>query len=170
MKKNKFQIISIIVVSVLMTSCGMKKTVDIQSIAEQNDGFEQTVISSTEPEDNNVSDGEADVDLTILSSTMVYSEVYNMMVTPNDYIGKTVKMTGVFAVYEDESTGNIYYACIIQDATACCSQGIEFVLEGDYVYPDDYPELGETITIEGEFETYTEGEDMYCRLKNAKML
>ena len=29
-----------------------------------------------------------DVDLTLLSSTMVYSEVYNMMVDPDSYIGK----------------------------------------------------------------------------------
>ena len=35
-----------------------------------------------------------DVDLTRLSSTMVYSEVYNMMNAPGDYIGKTIKMTG----------------------------------------------------------------------------
>ena len=35
-----------------------------------------------------------DADLTRLSSTMVYSEVYNMMYTPGDYIGKTIKMTG----------------------------------------------------------------------------
>ena len=31
-----------------------------------------------------------EVDLTNLSSTMVYSEVYNMMSTPASYIGKTV--------------------------------------------------------------------------------
>ena len=37
-----------------------------------------------------------DVDLTRLSSTMVYSEVYNMMYAPDDYIGKTIKMTGQF--------------------------------------------------------------------------
>ena len=37
-----------------------------------------------------------DVDLTRLSSTMVYSEVYNMMNAPGDYIGKTIKMTGQF--------------------------------------------------------------------------
>ena len=30
----------------------------------------------------------------MLSSTMVYSEVYNMMVDPESYIGKTVKMDG----------------------------------------------------------------------------
>lgn len=33
-----------------------------------------------------------DVDLTQLSSTMIYAEVYNMMVTPDEYVGKTVRM------------------------------------------------------------------------------
>ena len=63
-----------------------------------------------------------DIDLTALSSTMVYSEVYNMMTAPSDYIGKNVKMKGAFSYYQDPNTGNEYYACIIQDATACCAQ------------------------------------------------
>ena len=78
-----------------------------------------------------------DVDLTKLSSTMVYSEVYNMMVTPDKYVGKTVRMRGQFALYEDAESGARYFACIIADATACCSQGLEFVLEGNHAYPQD---------------------------------
>lgn len=92
-----------------------------------------------------------------------------MMISPEDYIGKIVKMCGSFAIYEDESTGKIYYACVIADATACCSQGIEFVLEGDYSYPADYPELGDEITVTGEFETYEEGGITYCQLSGAAM-
>ena len=42
-----------------------------------------------------------DVDLTKLSSTMVYSEVYNMVNTPEDYTGKTVRMTGSFNLWHD---------------------------------------------------------------------
>ena len=37
---------------------------------------------------------EIDVDLTKLSSSMVYSEVYNMMNEPEPYEGKMVKMQG----------------------------------------------------------------------------
>ena len=113
---------------------------------------------------------EADIDLTALSSTMVYSEVYNMMVTPEDYIGKTVKMEGLFSMFHDESTGKYYFACIIMDATACCSQGIEFELEGDHKYPDDYPEPGEEVCVVGTFDTYKEGDYTYCTLRNARML
>ena len=110
-----------------------------------------------------------DVDLTALSSTMVYSEVYNMMTDPGSYIGKTVKMSGVYAVYHDESTGKYYHACIISDATACCSQGIEFELKSGYSYPDDYPEEGGEICVTGTFDTYEEGEYTYCTLRNASL-
>ena len=111
---------------------------------------------------------EYDVDLTELSSTMVYSEVYNMMTEPEKYMGRTVRMSGAFAVYEGETQN--YYACIISDATACCSQGIEFVLDGEYAYPDDYPELGTDITVAGEFDTYYEDDILYCQLIHAKLL
>ena len=111
-----------------------------------------------------------DIDLTALSSTMVYSEVYNMMSSPQDYIGKVVKMAGAFAVYHDEAADVYYFACIIKDATACCAQGIEFVLDGDYVYPEDYPALQEEICVTGIFDTYQEGEYTYCTLRKAELL
>lgn len=133
----------------------------------------QTPEPSSEPETTSIpadsADG-VDVDLTALSSTMVYSEVYNMMVSPEQYIGKTVKMDGLFAYYHDEATGNYYFACIIQDATACCAQGIEFVLTEDYVYPDDYPEVDEEICVVGVFDTYQEGDYTYCTLRKAKLV
>ena len=117
-----------------------------------------------------------DIDLTVLSSTMVYSEVYSMMSFPDDYIGKTVKMKGQFAigyVYNtdgtpDESTAR--FACVIADATACCSQGLEFILTGEHTYPDEYPELGAEITVVGTFEWYEEDGFRYYRLGNASFV
>ena len=111
-----------------------------------------------------------DIDLTTLSSTIVYSEVYNMMTIPEEYIGKTIRMEGKFSYYHDETTDKEYFACIIQDATACCAQGIEFELKGDYKYPDDYPAEGGYVKVEGVFTTYKEGEYEYCTLKDARML
>jgi len=130
-----------------------------------------------EPEQTQTSADGVDVDLTVLSSTMVYSEVYNMLYFyPEDYYGKTVKMTGQFNVYQwvDESgvvaDMPVAYACIISDATACCAEGVEFVLEGDYTYPDDYPELGTEITVIGEFQSYEENGMTWYHLVNAKMV
>ncbi|MBO4678395.1 MAG: hypothetical protein J5626_01855 [Lachnospiraceae bacterium] len=110
---------------------------------------------------------DVDVDLTKLSKTMVYSEVYNIMVNPDDYIGKTIRMGGAYNIFVDETTGMTYYYCVIQDATACCAQGIEFILKDDYKYPDDYPEEGTNVTVVGRFDTYMEGEYMYCTLRDA---
>ena len=107
------------------------------------------------------------MDLTFLSSTMVYTEVYNMMIQPQEYLGKTIRMEGAFSVYHDEANDKYYFACIISDATACCSQGIEFVLAGEHTYPDDYPEIGDDVTVTGVFDTYEEGEYLYCTLRNA---
>lgn len=120
--------------------------------------------------------GKVDVDLTVLSSTMVYSEVYNMLYFyPKDYYGKTVKMTGQFNVYQwvDESgvvaDMPVAYACIISDATACCAEGMEFVLKDDLAYPDDYPELGAEITVIGEFQPYEENGVTWYHLVNARL-
>ena len=108
-----------------------------------------------------------DIDLTALSSTMVYSEVYNMMVTPENYIGKTVKMRGQLEIAQPlDADGNpdpqrIYFSCVIADATACCAQGIEFVLAGEHKYPEDYPQPGAEITVSGTFRTYEEDGYIY---------
>lgn len=111
-----------------------------------------------------------DIDLTVLSSTMKYSQVYNMVTMPDEFIGKTVKMEGQFAEFTDDTTGNQYFACLIADVAACCSQGIEFVPQGEMNYPDDFPELGSDIVVTGTFDTYTEGSAMYCTLTDATIL
>lgn len=119
--------------------------------------------------------GGVDVDLTVLSRTMVYSEVYNMLYYDQErYYGKTVKANGIFAIYQMVVDGvmqpdPVAYTCIIADATACCAEGIEFVLEGDYTYPDDYPELGTEITVIGEFQSYEENGMTWYHLVNARL-
>ena len=119
--------------------------------------------------------GKVDVDLTVLSSTMVYSEVYNMLYNdPAHYLGKTVKARGTFSIYQLVTDGvlqpdPVSYACIISDAAACCAEGMEFVLEGDLTYPDDYPELGTEITVIGEFQPYEENGMTRYHLVNARL-
>lgn len=110
-----------------------------------------------------------DYDLTKMSGTVVYAQVYDMMDNSRKYQGKIIRMKGEFAISIDPQTSKRYFACLIADAMACCKQGIEFVLENDPGYPLGYPKEGEIITIEGVFESYEEDGQFYVRLKNAQM-
>jgi len=110
-----------------------------------------------------------DVDLTQLSANMVYAEVFYMMTVPENYIGKTVRMEGQFATYQDEDTGKMYYACIIRDATACCAQGMEFITSDERSYPEDYPKEGDEISVVGVFDTYEEGEETYAVIRDSEL-
>ena len=173
--KKLFHLLLIVTLIVSLSACGNKETPQNTQKPSAPSGNTQNSTTVTDDLSKPQISNNLDVDLTKLSSTMVYSEVYNMMYTPDDYIGKTVKMKGQFAigyVYNtdgtpDESTAR--FACVIADATACCSQGLEFALAGEHTYPDDYPELGSEITVTGTFEVYTENGFQYCRLKDAAM-
>lgn len=110
---------------------------------------------------------DADVDLTQLSSTLVYAEVYNMASNPQSYVGKTVRMKGnlVYQVVDGQPNPD-YMACLISDATACCAQGVEFVLAQP---PAQYPELGSTVTVTGVFATYESSGLTQIRLEQAEL-
>ena len=96
------------------------------------------------------------VDLTALSSTMVYAEVYNILVYPEDYIDKTIKMRGYYSpTLNYYGQPDLYYHfVVIEDATECCRQGLEFIWDGEHAYPDDYPAENTLIEVVGIFGRY----------------
>lgn len=170
--KKTVRLIAVLSLALVISACGAKdneKENSEATLTEDSDYGEDPEVQDTEDMPTAASDTDVDVDLSVMSGTMVYSEVFNMMVDPDSYEGKTVKMRGTYVEYLDESTGKKYYACVIMDATACCSQGIEFELTDDYTYPDDYPTVDDEICVSGTFETYMEGEYKYCTLKNAQL-
>ena len=154
-----------------VTEISDEKTEDIkeESVSEPLDENEITESDSGDEVTSEGSD-DIDVDLTAISGILVYSEVYNMMASPANYMGKKIKMEGIYAIYFDDTYSTRYDACIVQDATACCATGIEFELSDDLKFPDDYPEEGDLITVEGIFDTYDEGSYTYCTLRNASLL
>lgn len=101
--------------------------------------------------------GNVDIDLTGMNANMIYSEVYNMMAEPDAYIGKTIRIYGMYTHHYEESSDRHYYACVVRDALACCASGLEFTLTDDYVWPDDYPPEGSEIVVAGVFEVYQDG-------------
>lgn len=174
-----------LLLAALLTGCGdggASKTQSVsansvsavmeQQMQESGSAQEPETPQTPEPEYSPVKNvsavlAKADIDLTKLSSTMVYSEVFNMLNTPEDYIGKTVRMNGPFVLFQ----GADEYGEAIPDAIyfACCSQGLEFILGDGAEWPKDYPAPGTGITVTGVFETYMEGDIQYCHLVNAKL-
>ena len=111
-----------------------------------------------------------DLDLSVLSSTVVYAQVYNLMYDTESWLGKIIRMAGYYNYYDDTEHGVVYHACIVPDATACCTQGIEFVWAGEHIWPDDYPEIGTDIVVTGRLEIYEEDGRQYLHLVDSEVL
>ena len=110
------------------------------------------------------------VDLTKMSGTVVYAMVYQMVTEPVKFKGKRIKMKGFFSSYYDEEIERRFYGCVIQDALACCSQGLAFELSKPRKYPDEFPAEGNKITIEGDFDyEKDEGGGGFPIIRNATM-
>ena len=105
-----------------------------------------------------------------MSSTMVYSMVYQMVTDHQKYVGKRIKMKGAFSSYFDEEANQRFFGCVIKDALACCSQGLAFELAKPLKFPSEYPSEGTSITIIGTFE-FEKVEDGigFPIIKDAKM-
>ncbi len=135
------------------------------TITDQVSGREIATLSLSDME--SVAKTDVDIDLTKMSSDMVYASCYNITAQPSQYIGKTVRMRGTVSYYTDSQTGKTYAAVVIADATACCSQGIEFELTGDLTCPEGYPAEGTEVTISGTLETYEENGYTYLHAANS---
>ena len=95
-----------------------------------------------------------DIDISRMSGTMVYGQVYQM----------------VFSSYYDEQLERRFYGCVIQDALACCSQGLAFELAKPREFPKEYPAEGAIITITGDFDFESdEGGGGFPIIRNAEM-
>lgn len=177
MRQSKKAGILILTAFLIAAGCGNNKTREKRIVTETVETTDATAMTEVTEKAWDVNKTEEttdgiDYDLTTMGSDMVYATVYQFMVNPNAYVGKTIKIEGTYYASFYEPTQKYYHYCIIKDAMACCSQGLEFVWEdGQHVYPDEYPEEDSNVVVTGIFETYTEEGDsnVYCRLKNATL-
>ncbi|SHI34166.1 hypothetical protein [Pseudobutyrivibrio xylanivorans] len=158
-----------------LMACGKSTAVNTEvvdaAVVEDISEEETEDIQEEVPEEEiPLADPSVDLDLTAMSSTMIYAEVSNMMMEPLEYAGKTVKMEGICGTYQDPDTGKMYYACVIQDATQCCSQGLEFVLDEDKYSVEDYPAQGDEIEVKGTFATYEENGGQYLTMLDSQLI
>lgn len=131
-----------------------------KSSAKKNDGtiIQEIPVQAPKQTENALMENNSkqiDIDMTKMSGTMIYAEVFNMLIDPDSYRNKNIKVTGYFQAFESKETNEVFYAIIIPDATQCCQQGIEFIL-ADKATPSKLPENGQEITISG----------TYCSIEN----
>lgn len=134
--------------------------------SQANTTEEYTTEESTEEstvEQDVVSDSNVDIDISVMNSDMIYATVYQLMSTPETYIGQKIKIKGNHYSSYYEQTGLTYHYALIQDAAACCAQGLEFELKQGLSYPEEEEE----VIVTGIFETYDEEGVTYCRLGDA---
>lgn len=154
------------IILLLLTGCE-KQTSMLPSASAtdqpQDMKSQETVMAETETQQTETV--EKQYDLTTMNKDMVYATVYQMMSEPDHFEGKAIRLKGVFYTYQDKKTNKKYYYCLVKDALACCSQGIEFVCRNK-----KYPKEDAEIQVEGTFHTYREkGDDnLYCHLTDAQ--
>ena len=145
-----------------------EKTVAESKIANESNTNE----NSTEAESESVKkDGEVDYDLNVMGADMVYATVYQMMIDPKSYIGKSFKIRGNYYSSYSKDKDVYYHFCMIKDAAACCAQGLELLWADEKMNRhENCPEEDALVTVEGVFETYEEGPNTYGRIKDAKIV
>lgn len=110
-----------------------------------------------------------EVDLTAMSSTMMFAEVVQMTRQPQMYDGATVTMRGglmIFAI--DEATGVGSYSCYVEDATKCCQRGIGFTIDEPLEDTSILVE-GTEVIIRGTFEIYEVDGRHFVRISNCEI-
>lgn len=103
------------------------------------------------------------LDLTQMSSTMIYAQVYNIVQDADIYFGSTIKMSGEFMTVHDDTEDIDRYCCIVKDETECCMTGFELQFDGEFTPPEE----GAKITVEGQLDFYEQEGARYLFLGHA---
>ena len=95
-----------------------------------------------------------DYDLSNMNYNMLSAVTFEMLIEPEKYADKTVKISGQFYTEVEEAIR--YYSVIIWDATLCCPAGMDFIPPDTMTFPDDFPPEETTITVTGTLHENTE--------------
>ena len=97
-----------------------------------------------------------DLDISKMSGVLVYAQVVNIYESPDEYMGKRIKINGQYHASYFEETDLYYHYVVVGDESLCCQVGLEFIWDGKHNYPDDYPGENTEIEVVGVFGSYEE--------------
>lgn len=69
---------------------------------------------------------DVEIDLSKMNADLAYAFIFQLIVEPEKYTGKTIRMSGTYEAYYDNAPYGRHDYCIITDVLACCAQGLEF--------------------------------------------
>lgn len=161
------KIFVVLMIILLLVGCNKKEeaTVDLKKENDEqiiSDVDYQSKIEEDVVEEE-VDDGEIDIDLSELTSIMAYCEVCNIISDLDNNKGKRIKIRGLLEYYEDPETKEKTFGCTVMDATACCSLGLMFIPIDD----DNLPEKYSIVNVTGVLKVYEKDGYELCRLKDA---
>ncbi|NLG57997.1 MAG: hypothetical protein GX540_06265 [Clostridiales bacterium] len=109
------------------------------------------------------------MDIAGLSDTMAYAQMFNVINSPKEYVGTSVRVKGTYVPIPGPTREGLYYHfLVVADITACCEVGVEFFLE-DHRYPEDYPAQYAQVELTGVFDLATVSGQQYICLKVDEM-
>ena len=113
-------------------------------------------------------DVEADMDFTFMSNTVLLSEVNQMIVNPDDYQDKVIRLAGTFSVKQDSKNNRRIYICEITDGTGCCPAGtaIQLFLKDETAAA---PRIGSNIIVQGTMNYDISSYAMNMELRDAQL-
>ena len=96
MRKPLLRLSAALAAVLLLAGCGGKASAPSSSAAPST--APSGTVAQPEPSQPQAGAGDVDVDLTTLSSTMVFAEVSSLVYDPIPYLGQRVRMEGIFSV------------------------------------------------------------------------
>lgn len=109
-----------------------------------------------------------DIDLSDVSAIVAFSQVSNMYAEPWNYVGAVIRIRGILDYYESED-GQRRDMIVVQDAAACCGQGIEIVWRNDISQSGPEACCGKEVTVTGRFDLCQEGGYSRIRLVDVSL-
>ncbi|MBR6913935.1 MAG: hypothetical protein IKN34_09075 [Treponema sp.] len=96
-------------------------------------------------------------DFTKLNYNIASGLLFDMLVSPDKYVNKTMKIHGQF--YSENHDGMRSFAILIWDLTGCCPTGTMVAPLSEMKYPNDFPKNDEFVTVTGFLEKIKSGDD-----------
>ena len=133
------KIVSVLFIISLLSLCACSKKKETEEISQTQ--------TKTEEQEQIVTVPKVDYDLSNMNYNMLSTITFEMLIEPEKYNNKTVKICGQFYTEVEENVR--YYSAITWDATLCCPAGMDFIPPAGMKFPEDFPTEESQITVTG---------------------